>query len=105
MFSFGFQHAVGRGLKRDGVFFERVRLLLCPYHLSPRIGSSQTTCGVITTLKECMAPTSCMYFALDGHFDFTSFLAASLLKLLRPAFAGILGRALGENILTICLPL
>jgi hypothetical protein len=42
-----------------------------------------------------------MRFAPDGHFVFTSFAAAFLLKLLRPSFAGIVGRKHREEILSL----
>ncbi|KAF8530244.1 fungal-specific transcription factor domain-containing protein [Hysterangium stoloniferum] len=86
MFSFGFQHAVQRGLKRDDPFFK------CCY---------EAACAVITTVVERLAPTGYTRYAPDGHFVFTSFAAAFLLKLLRPDFAGIVNRSHKDHILSL----
>ncbi|KAF8579154.1 hypothetical protein K439DRAFT_1360225 [Ramaria rubella] len=86
MFSFGFQHAVQRGLRREDIFFQRC---------------FDAACAVITTVVDRLAPTGYMRFAPDGHFIFSSFASAFLLKLLRPDFAGIVAQSHRDHILAL----
>lgn len=78
MFSFGFQQAYQRGIQTaDNLFFSKC------------LESAKT---VIRTMIEDLAPTGYIRYAPDGHFVFTSFASAFLLKLLRPEFSNLLSR-------------
>jgi len=86
MFSFGFQHAVQKGLLREDVFFQRC---------------FEAACGCITTMVDRLAPTGYLRFAPDAHFVFASFASAFLLKLLRPDFRGIVSPSQEQHILSL----
>ncbi|KAJ7577862.1 fungal-specific transcription factor domain-containing protein [Mycena floridula] len=76
MFSFGFQQAYQRGIQQtDLLFFNKC------------LESAKT---VLKSMLEDLAPSGYMRYAPDGHFVFTTFASAFLLKLLRPEFAGLM---------------
>ncbi|GJJ14439.1 hypothetical protein Clacol_008703 [Clathrus columnatus] len=97
MFSFGFQQAVDQGLQKDDIFFQKC---------------FDAACGVITSVIDILAPTGYMRFSPDGHFVFSAFAAAFLLKvadiyillrrfLLRPDFSKIVKRSHKDQISTL----
>ncbi|KIY45806.1 hypothetical protein FISHEDRAFT_48653 [Fistulina hepatica ATCC 64428] len=76
MFSFGFQKAYQRGMQPGDDFFFNTCL--------------ESAKNVIRHMIEHLAPTGYMRYAPDGHFIFSSFASAFLLKLLRSEFANIM---------------
>ncbi|CAK5274670.1 unnamed protein product, partial [Mycena citricolor] len=78
MFSFGFQQAYQRGLQpADHIFFTKC------------LESAQ---GVLRGMIDGLAPTGFMRYAPDGHFIFSAFASAFLLKLLRPEFSHLMSK-------------
>ncbi|KAF9653763.1 hypothetical protein BDM02DRAFT_3153137 [Thelephora ganbajun] len=73
MYSFGFQYA----------FEKRVEVDL--RHFYTKCFGAATS--VIRIMIETLAPSGFMLYSPDGHFVFTSFASAFLLKLLRPEFS------------------
>jgi hypothetical protein len=76
MLSLGFQQAVQKGA--TNVDPELVKRCL------------NAACGVLKTVGEDLAPTEYFRFAPDGHFVFSSFASAFLIKMLRPEHATLL---------------
>ena len=76
MLSLGFQQAMTRGA-------ENVDPKLVKYCLD-------AACGVVRTVVEDLAPTDFLRYAPDGHFVFSSFASAFLIKMLRPEHASLL---------------
>ncbi|KAL0566819.1 hypothetical protein V5O48_015183 [Marasmius crinis-equi] len=84
MFSFGFQQAFQRGLRSgDEIFLQKCL---------------ESAKGVITCMVDSLAPSGYMRYAPDGHFVFTAFASAFLLKLLRPEFSNFLPKEEGSEI-------
>ncbi|KAJ6552076.1 hypothetical protein DFH09DRAFT_601358 [Mycena vulgaris] len=78
MFSFGFQQAYQRGLRpSDHIFFTKCL---------------ESAKDVLRNMVEGLAPTGFMRYAPDGHFIFTAFASAFLLKLLRPEFSHLMAK-------------
>ncbi|KAF5345063.1 hypothetical protein D9758_010418 [Tetrapyrgos nigripes] len=78
MFSFGFQQAFQRGIQsQDNIFFSKC---------------FEAAKAVVTEMLEGLVPTGYVKYAPDGHFVFSSFASAFLLKLLRPEFSHLLRR-------------
>ncbi|KAJ7140019.1 fungal-specific transcription factor domain-containing protein [Mycena crocata] len=76
MFSFGFQQAYQRGIQApDHIFFNKCL---------------ESAKGVLRNMVEGLAPTGFMRYAPDGHFIFSAFASAFLLKLLRPEFSHLM---------------
>ncbi|KAF7318088.1 hypothetical protein HMN09_00316700 [Mycena chlorophos] len=76
MFSFGFQQAYQRGLKpADHIFFTKCL---------------ESAKGVVRGMVDGLAPTGFMRYSPDGHFIFSCFAAAFLMKLLKPEFSHLL---------------
>jgi len=73
MYSFGFQYAFEKRLEAD------LR------HFYTKCFNAATS--VIRIMIETLAPSGFMLYSPDGHFVFTSFASAFLLKLLRPEFS------------------
>ncbi|KAJ7027527.1 hypothetical protein C8F04DRAFT_965053 [Mycena alexandri] len=76
MFSFGFQQAYQRGLQaQDHIFFTKC------------LDSGK---AILRGMVEGLAPTGFMRYSPDGHFIFSAFASAFLLKLLRPEFSHLM---------------
>ncbi|KAJ7641594.1 hypothetical protein FB45DRAFT_359818 [Roridomyces roridus] len=76
MFSFGFQQAYQRGLQPpDYIFFTEC------------LASAK---GVLRQMVEGLIPTGFIRYSPDGHFIFSAFASAFLLKLLRPEFSHLM---------------
>jgi hypothetical protein len=78
MLSLGFQQAVQKGVANVSPGIDVVKRCL------------DAACGVVRTVVEDLAPTGYLRFAPDGHFVFSSFASAFLIKLLRPEHAALL---------------
>jgi len=76
MLSLGFQQAMQKGA--NNVDPELVKRCL------------GAACGVLKTVVEDLAPTEYLRFAPDGHFVFSSFSSAFLIKMLRPEHSALL---------------
>jgi len=72
MYSFGFQQAYKRGVQQEDRLF-----------LDKCFGAAKT---VILCMVDTLCPSGYMRFSPDGHFVFSSFASAFLLKLMRPQF-------------------
>ncbi|KAJ7711995.1 hypothetical protein B0H16DRAFT_1744612 [Mycena metata] len=76
MFSFGFQQAYRRGLQaQDHIFFTKCL---------------EAGKAILRAMVEGLAPTGFMRYSPDGHFIFSAFASAFLLKLLRPEFSHLM---------------
>ncbi|KZT35974.1 hypothetical protein SISSUDRAFT_1050554 [Sistotremastrum suecicum HHB10207 ss-3] len=76
MFSFGFQRVFQMGeLKAGDIFLQRCL---------------SAASKVLTVMIDTLAPSGYMRYSPDGHFVFSAFAAAFLLKLLRPDFNEII---------------
>jgi hypothetical protein len=87
MLSLGFQQAVQKGA--TNVDPELVKRCL------------NAACGVLKTVVEDLAPTEYFRYAPDGHFVFSSFASAFLIKMLRPEHATLLGAEQRTDILNL----
>lgn len=76
MLSLGFQQAMQRGAAR----------------VDPKLVKSclDAACGVVKTVVDDLAPTDYLRYAPDGHFVFSSFASAFLIKMLRPEHASLI---------------
>jgi len=80
MYSFGFQQAYHRGFQPgDEIFFTKCL---------------EAAKAVINNFIEVLAPSGYMRYSADGHFVFSSFASAFLLKLLRPEFSSLMTKKL-----------
>jgi hypothetical protein len=84
MYSFGFQQAYQRGFEPgDDIFFTKC---------------FEAAKAVIKNFIEVLAPSGYMRYSADGHFVFSSFASAFLLKLLRPEFSTLMTKELETEI-------
>jgi hypothetical protein len=84
MYSFGFQRAFQRGFEPgDEIFFTKC---------------FEAAKLVIQNFIESLAPSGYMRYSADGHFVFSSFASAFLLKLLRPEFSTLMTKEIEAEI-------